>query len=483
MPPYEFSSYRSPYTETIASLLERPGQIAARAGQQKAQAWGQALEQIGQTVGNIPGQIQQAKTSEMQQAHLKAQALEDTAQAQERIQATAQREALLKAQQTIDGLMKSSIETDPTSGLTTYNRSKLQQGMTESGLGHLWPQYSEALDKADASIAKLHDAHASAIQHVATLVDLAGNDPVVFTNEIQRGIQNRLFTEQEVAPYLAQAERDPQSIAKITTLLMNKKTELHNVSPGETVLGADGKPVFTAPPAAPPAVNPETARHNKALEDQAAANATEAARHNKRLEDITAARGSNAPTRKMTSGDAGKVAEFRSALDQLATLRTTITETAHATGTAAAVGAALPSFVTDATGVGADAKKRQGVINLTKQIIGKALEGGVLRKEDEVKYEKILPTMKDPEDVAESKLAGLETAVRAKQNTFLESLAEAGYDTTATQAGTDARMPQASTNNPDLSGLTHGRKRQFRTGPFQGQIWTVDPAGQPHRVN
>ena len=50
------------------------------------------------------------------------------------------------------------------------------------------------------------------------------------------------------------------------------------------------------------------------------------------------------------------------------------------------------------------------VIDRVKQVIGKALEGGVLRKEDEVKYEKILPTIYDSAALVRSKLDGLESA-------------------------------------------------------------------------
>jgi hypothetical protein len=134
--------------------------------------------------------------------------------------------------------------------------------------------------------------------------------------------------------------------------------------------------------------------------------------------------------RPVTSGDAGRITELDTSLDDLAVLNRTLTDTAGATGTAAAVGAALPSWATEFTGWGTDAKKRQGVIDRVKQVIGKALEDGVLRKEDEVKYEKILPTIKDPQDVAVSKLNGLKTALTLRRQRTLESLADAGYETT-----------------------------------------------------
>ena len=49
----------------------------------------------------------------------------------------------------------------------------------------------------------------------------------------------------------------------------------------------------------------------------------------------------------------------------------------------------------------------QAEIDRIKQAVGKALEGGVLRKEDEEKYKKILPTITDPKEVALKKIQQL----------------------------------------------------------------------------
>jgi hypothetical protein len=54
-----------------------------------------------------------------------------------------------------------------------------------------------------------------------------------------------------------------------------------------------------------------------------------------------------------------------------------------------------------------NAKNLQAEIDRVRQTVGKAIEGGVLRKEDEEKYKKIMPTLKDPKDVALSKLQQL----------------------------------------------------------------------------
>jgi hypothetical protein len=130
--------------------------------------------------------------------------------------------------------------------------------------------------------------------------------------------------------------------------------------------------------------------------------------------------------RPVTSSDAGRIADLDTSMDDLNVL----TRDLGKTGTASKVGAMMPNAVTDLTGIGADAKSRQAVIDRVKQVIGKALEGGVLRKEDEIKYERILPTIGDPPDVAERKLQGLFEAIDKRRQTQIESLSDAGYDVT-----------------------------------------------------
>jgi hypothetical protein len=58
-----------------------------------------------------------------------------------------------------------------------------------------------------------------------------------------------------------------------------------------------------------------------------------------------------------------------------------------------------------------EAKSLQAQIATAKQIVGKALEGGVLRKEDEYKYAKILPTMGDTDAVAQFKIQQLQQLI------------------------------------------------------------------------
>jgi hypothetical protein len=81
-------------------------------------------------------------------------------------------------------------------------------------------------------------------------------------------------------------------------------------------------------------------------------------------------------------------------------------------------------------------KTQQASIDRIRQIVGKALEGGVLRKEDEDKYKKILPTMQDQPDVYRAKVAQLRTMIGADIQNYLKL--QQSYGKGAGQAtGTD----------------------------------------------
>jgi hypothetical protein len=128
-------------------------------------------------------------------------------------------------------------------------------------------------------------------------------------------------------------------------------------------------------------------------------------------------------------GELTKVTELRQGLQAIKGLRGEISEQ-DSTGLMARFAAWVPG-VTNLTGWGTDAKARQATIDLVKQIIGKGLEGGVLRKEDEVKYKKILPTMGDRTEVAIAKVNQLETILKDNEQILLENLEAGGRDVSA----------------------------------------------------
>lgn len=62
----------------------------------------------------------------------------------------------------------------------------------------------------------------------------------------------------------------------------------------------------------------------------------------------------------------------------------------------------------------------------TKQVIGKGLEGGVLRKEDEVKYEKIIPKRGDLTETLVKKAQQLDSLLENKARSEIEGYNQAG---------------------------------------------------------
>ena len=172
--------------------------------------------------------------------------------------------------------------------------------------------------------------------------------------------------------------------------------------------------------------------------------------------------------RAVTSGDASDIAEFNTALDDVATLRDTL-KGIKATGTSAAIGAAVPNAVTEATGWGTEAKQKNAVIARVKQVIGKALEGGVLRKEDESKYAKILPTISDTPEVVATKLNGLEKAIQQRQQNKLDALADAGYDISRFAKRAPAVTPPPPAGPP----IGERRKKDGQLLEWDGKGWFV----------
>jgi hypothetical protein len=156
--------------------------------------------------------------------------------------------------------------------------------------------------------------------------------------------------------------------------------------------------------------------------------------------------------RPVSSPDANRLADFDTSLNDLGELERTLSSS-KATGTSAAAGAMLPNAITELTGIGSDAKQKQAVIDRVKQVIGKTLEGGVLRAEDERKYAAILPTIGDPPAVAKAKLDGLRAAIEQRRQVTIEALADANYDVSKYQARDAARAGAKAPGTPKADPL------------------------------
>ena len=84
------------------------------------------------------------------------------------------------------------------------------------------------------------------------------------------------------------------------------------------------------------------------------------------------------------------------------------------------------------------------MVATTKQVVGKALEGGVLRKEDEAKYAKILPKESDTLPVANRKVSQIMGMLNTAYKSKIKAFKLGGFDV--------SRFPSDVFVNPELGG-------------------------------
>lgn len=175
--------------------------------------------------------------------------------------------------------------------------------------------------------------------------------------------------------------------------------------------------------------NQRTSEDRKVDNDRQASMLRETSQHNRTMEGLDRQR--MELTKKLEGGKLEQaavksIAETREGLNQLSRLRGIVDKGAANMGPIAGLAnAPVIGSVAQMFGYTAGAEL-QADLDLAKQTIGKALEGGVLRKEDEEKYAKILPTIDDTPTVARYKIGQLEKKLSADLNTFMETQSKAG---------------------------------------------------------
>ena len=120
--------------------------------------------------------------------------------------------------------------------------------------------------------------------------------------------------------------------------------------------------------------------------------------------------------RRMPMGFVKQVAEYNSAMAELVALQQTLDKFG---GTSIETG--LWSWIP-----GTNAQMALSDINKARQRIGKTLEGGVLRKEDEEKYKKILPTVFDMKNVSEFKIESMMATLQRDKDILIATWKELG---------------------------------------------------------
>ena len=121
----------------------------------------------------------------------------------------------------------------------------------------------------------------------------------------------------------------------------------------------------------------------------------------------------------------GKISETKSAIASLADLREVLKKNEQYLGPVAGLAALNPYSA---------ARQAQADVDRVRQRVGKALEGGVLRKEDEEKYKKILATLRDVPETALYKIDQLAQDLQRDIDTYAHQQRLAGR-----------RVPQSET--------------------------------------
>jgi hypothetical protein len=519
---------------SIADILIAKGNAAAAGTLQRGNIYADLIRNLS----SIPGQAMQQQRA-LEQDRLKQQIQQQQLQVgQQDLQLGGLKLDEAKRQQQdrdyLGSLLNDPSVIDPNTGRP--NQAALLKRAQEAGHGHQLPQIADLTDhlnkSADDAEARNDANRKRDLEQLgvgAQKVAAGGYSPgdlhllVTFYANPNR-VGGALISPEQANSYLA--ETDPARVKQITQMLMTgtaagkAESETENVPAGASVirkahpeLGA----VFTAPekkeaptpaslaatandPKQPPPVRAaaqaaldalqttpgqeETVRHNKAMEDigrltfgREAAAQQETARHNKAMEDATA---KSKSARPVLSSDANRITDIDTGIKEADALNAAI---AGRTGTGSWVGANLPDFVTNLTGLGTESKQRQAIIDRIRQMIGKTLEGGVLRKEDEIKYAKILPTIGDPPDVVATKIAGLRETLQRKRETTLESLDDAGFNVEAFKARGAPQAPATGTSTTTSGAAPSTTAPQFKVGDVvsvkgqQIRITAIHPDG------
>lgn len=88
------------------------------------------------------------------------------------------------------------------------------------------------------------------------------------------------------------------------------------------------------------------------------------------------------------------------------------------------------------------AKRLQAQLGLHQQTVGKLFEGGVLRKEDEIKYNKLFANIRQNPDVAVQNMKLLEAQLRTDVTRYMENMGRAKYDISGFKDQLDSFRPQ-----------------------------------------
>lgn len=128
-----------------------------------------------------------------------------------------------------------------------------------------------------------------------------------------------------------------------------------------------------------------------------------------------------------------------------------------------------------------EARKVDAGLRRASQVIGKFMEGGVLRKEDEEKYRKMLPNLTDKPDVARYKLEEVNKLLAAKSQQYLADYEAAGFDVSGFKGKLPGTTADTLQSDADIDAFLDSFNRDLGTS-VNGQLQSVNVGGKNIQV-
>lgn len=171
MAPFHYGVNVNPYVGSIADLLRAPGEIQARAAEQKGQAWAGAVQGVGNAVS---GAIQQANDPRRKTEALQAQLIQGQVN---------DRSDLSRGEHAVDAMMAGDQLPAGAAGPRQqsyldanglFDVPKLNQSLAQSGIGHLAPELLKGAESINESILKHQTLEQQTnVAHAVILGDMA----------------------------------------------------------------------------------------------------------------------------------------------------------------------------------------------------------------------------------------------------------------------------------------------------------------------
>lgn len=242
--PFRYENASPRLTGTIADLMLRRGDIAARAAESIAaanahaaevsgNAYAGAAQGIGQSIAALPQQIQRQKLAGQQsdEAALDLQAKQRAADATKALSAVMTETPKLSED-----------------GVSVWDVPTITRTLADKGFGPEAGAAAQHLDGINNAFRQARAAQKALVMTGAQSVAAAGNDPTLADHFLDQMAANQLMPAADVTKYREFLKADPANTAKLTAYLMGPQKGMVVPEGGTVVNPVTNAPTFTAPP-------------------------------------------------------------------------------------------------------------------------------------------------------------------------------------------------------------------------------------------